>query len=193
MSKRSLIVASCCMMFPAWSMIVKAVTAQDAATGRNAGTHDPDHSSQPTGWCVLHVDKRELVQALSDCSYALSLDPNDVQALTSRSSVYLFSNDPKAAIDDLERAILLRPDIASLHLYRGVAHSELGLSEKAISDFSQAILLRPDLVMALHNRGYEFEKLGDVKRAVADYEAALRLAPGLERSLKRLEGLRRHL
>lgn len=185
-------------------MLVAAVsTALVASSGSLAQTttdrdrvlapHDPAHASEPGTWCAIHMAKSELVQALSDCTFALSLDPHDVQALSNRGSLYLLAKDPKAALVDFEQAIALKSGVATLHFNRGVAYTDLGNAEAAIADYTEAIRLRPEFEAALHNRGYEYEKRGDTKRAIADYEAALRLKPDLQPSLKRLEGLRRSL
>ena len=175
------------------SIAVDRASAQAPERDRVLGPHDPAHASHPGTWCAVHVGQNELVQALSDCTYALSLDPDDVQALSNRGSLYLVAKDPKAALADFERAITLKPGVATLHFNRGVAHSDLGSSHLAIADYAEAIRLRPEFEVALHNRGYEYEKLGDHKHAIADYEAALRLKPDLKQSLKRLEGLRKSL
>lgn len=155
--------------------------------------HDAAHQENPTNWCGLHAARNELVQALSDCTYALSVNPDDVQALSNRGSIYLVAKDARAALADFNRAIALKSGEPTLHFNRGVALSDLGQSDPAIADYSEAIRLRPDLVIALHNRGYEYELKGDRVRAIADYEAALRIKPDLPQSLKRLEGLRRSL
>lgn len=172
---------------------VGSAEGQNFERDRILGPHDPTHASSAGTWCAVHVGKNELVQALSDCTYALSIDPDDVQALSNRGSLYLIAKDPKAALADFERAIILKPGVATLYFNRGVAHSDLGSAQQAIADYSEAIRLRPVFEAAFHNRGYEYERMGDHKRAIADYEEALRIKPGLPQSLKRLEELRKSL
>lgn len=172
---------------------VNELSAQTKDRQHVLAPHDPAHATEPGTWCAVHVGKNELVQALSDCTYALSLDPDDLQALSNRGSLYLIAKDPKAALADFDRAIALKPHVATLHFNRGVAHSDIGNAEAAIADYSEAIRLRPVFEAALHNRGWEYEKRGDTKRAIADYEAALRIKPDLAPSLKRLDALRRSL
>ncbi len=173
--------------------VVNSLPGRAQDRDRVLGPHDSAHASHPGTWCAVHLGKNELVQALSDCNYALSIDPDDVQALSNRGSLYLVAKDPKAALVDFERAIALEPGVATLHFNRGVTHSDLGNSVAAIADYTEAIRLRPQFEAALHNRGYEYEKTGDSKRAIADYEAALRIKPDLPQSLKRLEALRSSL
>lgn len=155
--------------------------------------HDPAHAADPGTWCAVHIGKSELVQALSDCTFALSVDPSDLQALSNRGSLYLLAKDPKAALTDFARAIALKSGVATLHFNRGVAYADLGNSEAAIADYTEALRLRPEFEAALHNRGYEYEKLGERSRAIADYEAALRIKPDLQPSLNRLRKLRQSL
>lgn len=187
------IVATLCASLMLSASIINASFAQQLSRDHVLAPHDPAHAAEPGTWCAVHVGKNELVQALSDCTYALSRDPDDVQAMSNRGSLYLIAKDPKAALSDFERAIALKPGVATLHFNRGVAHSDLGNAAAAIADYSEAIRLRPEFEAALHNRGWEHEKLGDTKRAIADYEAALRIKPDLAPTLKRLEGLRRSL
>lgn len=136
-------------------------SAQSPERDRVLGPHDPAHASQAATWCAVHVGKHELVQALSDCTYAQSLDPDDVQTLSNRGSLFLVAKDPKDALADFERAIALKAGVATLLFNRGVAHSDLGTTDKAIADYTEAIRLRPEHEAAWQNRGYEYEKLGD--------------------------------
>lgn len=184
-----LVAAILALLIPSVGSLAQSTADRD----RVLAPHDPAHAGEPGTWCAVHIGKSELVQALSDCTFALSLDPNDVQALSNRGSLYLIAKDPKAALADFERAIALKSGVATLHFNRGVAHTDLGNAEAAIADYTEAIRLRPEFEAAFHNRGYEYEKLGHTKRAIADYEAALRIKPDLQPSMKRLEGLRRSL
>lgn len=193
MSWRILLLAVLVFAIATFGIANSRSTAQMPNRDHVLSPHDPAHATEPGTWCAVHVGKNELVQALSDCTYALSLDPGNVQALSNRGSLYLIAKDPKAALADFDRAIALKPGVATLHFNRGVAHADLGNAEAAIADYTEAIRLRPEFEAALHNRGYEFEKRGETKRAVADYEAALRIKPDLKPSLNRLEGLRRSL
>ena len=184
-----LVAAILALLIPSVGSLAQSTADRD----RVLAPHDPAHAGEPGTWCAVHIGKSELVQALSDCTFALSLDPNDVLALSNRGSLYLIAKDPKAALADFERAIALKSGVATLHFNRGVAHTDLGNAEAAIADYTEAIRLRPEFEAAFHNRGYEYEKLGHTKRAMADYEAALRIKPDLQPSMKRLEGLRRSL
>ena len=150
--------------------------------------HDPAHAANAVDWCAIHLARRELVQAMSDCNYAVATMPNSSKALSNRGSVWLTAGDPTKALEDFEAAIALNPGQADLFYNRGLAHGKLGNSDAAIADYSRAILLEPGLAIAYHNRGYEHELRSNFADALKDYERAIELAPDLKPPA---EGIRR--
>lgn len=150
--------------------------------------HDPAHAEDPSHWCAVHMARGELVQAMSDCDYAVSIAPQDVKALSNRGSVWLFAGDPGQAISDFNAAISINPADANLFYNRGIAKARLGMSQESIADYSAAIDKDPRLAIAHHNRGVEYEKLKNLAEAAKDYMRALELSPGLKPAT---DGLRR--
>lgn len=153
--------------------------------------HDPDHAKQASSWCAIHVERRELAKAISDCNYAVAANSNDAVAFANRGTLYLTYGDTLQALNDFDRALELAPNDPRNHYNHGVARGLLGQSEGAIADYTEAIRLNPDLAIAYHNRGREYEDIGDRSKAIADFERALTIDPKLQpsiRSLKRLRG-----
>jgi hypothetical protein len=66
------------------------------------------------------------------------------------------------------------PDVSSIWLQRGIAHSRAGQHDTAIRDFNVEI---PDEITAYQLRGNEYAALGDYERAIADYSYILRWQP----------------
>ena len=156
-----------------------------------APPHDPDHADRAATWCAVHVGRRELSHAISDCNYAIAANPNSSVAYANRGTLYLTYGDARQALSDYERALELAPHDANNHYNRGVARGLLGQGDSAIADYTEAIRLNPRLAIAHHNRGREYEDIGERDKAVTDYERALEIDPKLEpstRSLKRLRG-----
>jgi len=58
---------------------------------------------------------------------------------------------------------------------RGVAHADLGETDKAIADYTEAIRLKPDDAKAYYNRGVAFEDSGDKSKAEQDFAKAKKL------------------
>lgn len=156
-----------------------------------AEPHDPAHASNPSTWCAVHIGRRELPEALSDCDYAVSKRPDDPKARSNRGSLYLLAGDTKAALGDFNVALVLSPTDATLWFNRGLARAKLSQRVDAIADYTRAVELDPNLGIAFHNRGVEHELAGDVSKAAADFRRALEIDPTLDparRALRRLRG-----
>jgi tetratricopeptide (TPR) repeat protein len=85
--------------------------------------------------------------------------------------------DPKKAIEYLNDAIRIKPDLADAYINRGIAYGGLGQYQKAIEDFNEALSLKPDYALAYNNRGNAYNYLGQYQWAIEDYNEALRLEP----------------
>jgi tetratricopeptide (TPR) repeat protein len=85
--------------------------------------------------------------------------------------------DPQKAIEYLNDAIKLKPDLAMAYNNRGKAYGDLGQHEQAITDYNEAIRLKPDYADAYYNRGKDYDDLGQHQQAITDYNEAIRLKP----------------
>ena len=81
------------------------------------------------------------------------------------------------AIEDLNKAIELKPDYALAYNNRGIAYNNLGQYDRAIEDYDKAIELDPDYTYAYNNRGIAYNNLGQYDRAIEDYDKAIELNP----------------
>jgi tetratricopeptide (TPR) repeat protein len=130
--------------------------------------HDEAHGARALDWCIAHLVRREMAQAVSDCDHAVLNEPANARALSTRGSVWLVAGDAKRALQDFEAALVLAP--TSTHFYnRGLAHAKAGAAIAAIADDTEAIHLDPEFSVAFHNRGYEYEVQGNLSAALADY------------------------
>jgi tetratricopeptide (TPR) repeat protein len=85
--------------------------------------------------------------------------------------------DPQKAIEYLNEAIKLKPDLVEAYNNRGKAYGDLGQHQQAITDYNEAIRLKPDLADAYYNRGKAYGDLGQHQQAITDYNEAIRLKP----------------
>jgi len=83
----------------------------------------------------------------------------------------------KAAEDDLNEAIRLKPDFAEAWYARGDFHKLHHHPEQAIQDFTEAIRLNPSAVGFYIERARTYLALKDYDRALADYDRLTTLAP----------------
>lgn len=87
--------------------------------------------------------------------------------------------NPKEAIEYMNKAIKLKPDLAVAYNNRGNAYSDLGQHQRAIDDYNEFIRIKPDSAEAYNNRGYSYNKLGQHKQAIEDFNEAIRIKPDL--------------
>jgi tetratricopeptide (TPR) repeat protein len=86
-------------------------------------------------------------------------------------------NNPKKAIEYLNKAIKLQPDYARAYIGRGLAYFDLDLYQLAIKDYSEAIRMKPDYADAYYNRGLTYLLLGQYQLAIKDYSETILLKP----------------
>jgi|YelNatPaOPRAMG01_1025707.scaffolds.fasta_scaffold98468_1 tetratricopeptide (TPR) repeat protein len=86
-------------------------------------------------------------------------------------------SDPEKAIEYLNQAIKLRPDLAEAYNNRGNAYSDLKQYERALEDYNEAIRLKPDYAHAYYNRATTYSDLGRYQKAVEDYDTVIQLKP----------------
>jgi tetratricopeptide (TPR) repeat protein len=111
---------------------------------------------------------------------------------------------PEKALEDYNRAIKIKPDVAAGYLGRANTLNILGRYEEAIEDYNTALEITPDLANAYVNRGIAHSHLEEYEKAIADYEKGLELDPEIDDKpgfIDRLfsdkpntdKGIRRHL
>ena len=71
------------------------------------------------------------------------------------------------AVEVLDEAIELKPDVVESHSNRGIALKELGRAEEALESYDKAIELKPDFTEAHFNRGNVLQGIGRFDEASA--------------------------
>lgn len=94
-----------------------------------------------------------------------------------RGVAYQRLNQPRAAIDDFNRAVQLFPEGASAYNNRGNVLLGLALYKEAVKDFDRALILAPGYAAALNNRASALVKLGESDTAIRDFSKAIQLNP----------------
>lgn len=87
------------------------------------------------------------------------------------------TGNQKGAIEDINRAIELKPNEALYYHTRGVLKSYSGDKQSGIDDYSKAIKIYPDFEPAYMFRGENKFALGDKQGAMDDYNRAIKLRP----------------
>ena len=82
-------------------------------------------------------------------------------------SASIGSPEPQNAISDLERAVLLAPEVSQIRNHLGIAYAEAGRFQEAIQAFESAIRLDCDNSAAFQNLKWAERRFAEVKEAGA--------------------------
>ena len=140
------------------------------------------------------ADKPESTTRMAFVAVALWLNPSDIQALRTRSEYFAALNQPKLAIQDLDRAIstsndyssepkYLAPtlsDIACLYLRRGEHYAAVSAHHTAIEDFTKFIDLNADHAESRISRAESYFAVRNFEAALADLNVAINHGDGYE-------------
>jgi len=116
-------------------------------------------------------------RAVGAATLALTLMPDDADALTDRALALGITGRFREAIEDLDRALVLAPDRAEALVFRAAAYRQSDRAEEAMRDVTRALVLEPDNAEALLERGILRQLRGDPAGARADWERAIEVAP----------------
>jgi tetratricopeptide (TPR) repeat protein len=108
-------------------------------------------------------------RALVDFDVIVSRSP-DHEAYLNRGLARINAGHPAEAVDDLTKAIALKPDSADAHANRAFALVRLQRLDQALADFDRAIAIDPARPLFYRLRGGVHEMLGDRSRACADWQ-----------------------
>ena len=111
---------------------------------------DMNHDIAITGDAKAYVKRASLFniikmheQAISDCSIALTLEPNTYFALLVRGQAHLALHQFEQCVDDLTRCLDVDPKSAMAYWLRSYAHAWLKNEKLAEEDYHRAIQLDP--------------------------------------------------
>lgn len=94
---------------------------------------------------IIHLNRNETRQALSDFNRAVALTPNLAEAHTNRAAALLASGDYRGAVAAIDHALGLQPNEPhKAYFIRAAAYEELGDNTAAYRDYRHAADLAPD-------------------------------------------------
>ena len=92
----------------------------------------------------------------------------------------LNTGKPEKALEDFNRAIKIKPQVAAGYLGRANNLQVLGRYADSIEDYDKALEIKSDLANAYINRASAYSHLGEYEKAIADYEKGLELDPDID-------------
>ena len=86
----------------------------------------------------------------------------------------------KEALEDFNRAIKIKPQVAAGYLGRANTLQIMGRYEESIKDYDITLEINPKLANAYINRASAYSHLGEYEKAITDYEKGLELDPEID-------------
>jgi tetratricopeptide (TPR) repeat protein len=140
------------------------------------------------------LEKKDYKAAIIALDQAISLDPKNPKAYSTRGLTYWYLGQHQKAIKDfksaiiaLDQAIKLDPKNAKAYVSRGEVHGYLGQYQKEIDDYSKLIELDPKnaeyyVMRGNLNFGLSYDpnlRLEQCQKAIDDFSKAIELNPFL--------------
>ena len=120
---------------------------------------------------------------LRELNQRLNEGTPDEQTFYLRGVANFQSFEFRAATEDFDRAIALKPDFVDAIFHRGIVRVVRGRYDEALEDFDQTIALQSDHAAAHYNRGRLLYWKGNYEGAITNFEMARKLDPLLGREL----------
>ncbi len=120
---------------------------------------------------------------LKELNRRLRQGAGDEQTFYLRGVANFQSFEFRAATEDFDQAIALKPDFVDAIFHRGIVRVVRGRYDEALEDFDQTIALQSDHAAAHYNRGRLLYWKGNYEAAIANFEQARKLDPVLGREL----------
>ncbi len=134
------------------------VSAQEGADGREAWPR-VSHT---------HQDRSDFRAEIAAAAARVSQAPDDAEAHLALAKAILFEEHNRA-INEIRRAIQLKPEYGEAHLWMGVVLQSQGWLTEAVTEFNLALSLGQQDWLALKPLGDTYEKLGDHAAAMRAY------------------------
>ncbi|CAG2113633.1 unnamed protein product [Medioppia subpectinata] len=99
----------------------------------------------------LMLSRGQYSDALSHYHMAVEADPNNYLTIFKRATVYLALGKHKAALDDLNEVIVLKPDFLAARLQRGSVLLKQGRLDESHIDYEWVLRLEPYNEEAVHS------------------------------------------
>ncbi len=124
------------------------------------------------------LNQNRIPEALAYAQHAVEVAPS---AETHRNLGIALARAGRAteAVEEFNRALQLKPDMADTHFYLGVALVRLDRAPEAMGQWEEALRIDPEYAEAHANLGVALEQAGKLEDAVTHYEQALRIRPDL--------------
>jgi tetratricopeptide (TPR) repeat protein len=117
-----------------------ASSSTDGAEGlvKAALARDPDDMEARLELARLSLDKQDYMAVWAETQKVLARSPEEPRALTYQSQIWLALGQPEVALEMLDQAVAMAPDILAAHAYRIDLRLRVGKTEEARAALAEA-------------------------------------------------------
>ena len=119
-------------------------------------------------------------KAIAAYNRAIALNPNNLEAYSSRGAAHFFAGDFALAEADFKYVLTKNPHHADVYTALGSAFAAQGDYGSALNMFNQAIALKPSRPENFVSRAGAYFMQGRYKEALEDYSAVLKYYPAAD-------------
>ena len=148
----------------------------------------PDYHSARTNLAELERLVGDNEAAERHLRYVLSEDRNNVSAMVAAARLALLQNEPREAVDLMQRAVEVRSNAPQMRVLLGQSYLASGDQEAAVQTFRDADRDFPDNALVILQLASLYMTLDDFDRAVSEYGRLVRLSPD-DLAIRRQYGL----
>jgi tetratricopeptide (TPR) repeat protein/tRNA A-37 threonylcarbamoyl transferase component Bud32 len=131
----------------------------------------------------IHVELGNLTNALTDYNELIANGDGEAEDYYQRGQLLFMESDYDAAVNDLDRAILLDADLVDAYVLRASSNLELGNPEAAKADLERALQFGNDSAEVFETLGDIYFDDGELEVALENYDAYVELV-GTNASLR---------
>ncbi len=131
------------------------------------------HSVEMMNQCVEYHRRKLYPQAIRDCSKAVSLDSENVEAHHNLALVYMETKEYEQSARHLQKAIALEGDNAMYHYQLGEVYQWMSNWDRAAEALQKAIETDATLYKAHYRLGRVYESMDEPEKALQKYTDAL--------------------
>lgn len=122
----------------------------------------------------IYYEQGNYQQAFNDFSESVNANSYNPYAYNNRAVLFLANGKIAEAMEDLNVAIIQRPDYADAYSNRGAAKGMM-MDKTAINDHNKAVSLAPNEGKYYYNRGAYYLQFGDKNKGCSDVQKAMQL------------------
>ena len=157
-----------------------------AVEGDSAGTRDggsataPEQRKEGSKFIKAAYELRsagKIPESFVEINKAVETDKNNYYAWQLRGDINSVMNKTEDAIEDMTKAIALKPDEAGLYYTRGKYEGQARKFDDALKDAQKAVSLDPKNMDYLYMRASGYAIAQEYKKAIADASAVISADP----------------